>query len=35
MERAQAHVIRAALLQLHVTADDIDDIDPIKQILNE
>lgn len=35
MERAQAHEVRAALLQLHIATDDIDDIDPVEQVLNE
>ena len=35
MERAQAHKVRAALFQLDVTADDIDDVDPVQQILNK
>lgn len=35
MEGAQAHEIGATLLELDMAADDIDDIGPRKQLLNE
>ena len=35
MERAQAHEIGAALFELHVAADDVDDIGSCEQLLDE
>jgi hypothetical protein len=35
MERAKPHEVRAALLQLHVPAHHVDDIDAVEQILQE
>ena len=35
MEWAQAHEIGAALLELHITSDNVDDIDAVEQIGNE
>jgi len=35
MERAQAHEVGAALFQLDVAADDIDDVDTVEQIGDE
>src|SRR5260221_8474205 len=35
MEGAEPQVIGAALLQLHVARDDVDDVDAIEQILLE
>jgi hypothetical protein len=35
MKWAKAHVVGAALLQLHIAAHHINDIDAVEQILNE
>jgi hypothetical protein len=35
MERAQAHEVGAALLQLHVLAHHIDNVDAVEQVLNK
>jgi hypothetical protein len=35
MERAQPAEVRAAFLQLHVAADDLDDVDAREQVLDE
>jgi hypothetical protein len=35
MKRAQAHVVGATLLQLHVASHHVDDVDAVQQILNE
>ena len=35
MERAQTHQIGAALLQLHIIAHHVDDVDAVQQVLNE
>jgi hypothetical protein len=35
VERAQPHQVGAALLELHMAADHVDDIDARQQIRNE
>ncbi len=35
VKRAQPHEVRAALFQLHVPADHVDDIDAVEQVLQE
>jgi len=35
MERAQAHPVGAALAQLHMATDDIDNVNAGQQFLNE
>ena len=35
MEWAQAHEIGAALLELHITSDNVDNIDAVEQIGDE
>jgi hypothetical protein len=35
VERAQPHEVRAALFQLHIPADHVDDIDAVEQVLQE
>ena len=35
VKRTQPHEVRAALFQLHISTDHVDDIDAVEQVLQE